>query len=89
MSYIPQPGDTGVTGTVTSVGVAGGVQYGGIVYADQIQGEEYSQYSGPSNEPNPLRFPFSGDYGVVCGQRVTFSVFQAPFAPAATDLQPL
>jgi hypothetical protein len=86
MSYAPCVGDTGVTGTVTSVIVADGVQLGGIVYADQVQGQANTQYSGPSVQNNPLRFAFSGNYGVTCGQRVSFSVVAGPYAAGAADL---
>jgi hypothetical protein len=82
MAYVPCIGDTGVTGVVGWVFLQGG----GIVYADQIQGETGTGYDGPQNAPrNPLQFQFvSGSFAV--GQRVTFTVAAGNYAPYAIDL---
>jgi hypothetical protein len=83
MAYVPQVGDTNVTGTVGWVWQTGG----GIVYADQIQGETGTGYDGPQySGQNPLQFPYySGSFDV--GQRVTFTVAQGNFAPFATSVE--
>ena len=82
--YIPQAGDVNVTGTVIAAFVSGG----GILVADQVQGQAGTEWAGQGYAYNPLRFQFtSGSFSV--GQRVTFSVVQGPYAAGATDVQAL
>jgi hypothetical protein len=58
MSYVPQVGSVGITGTVTNVFSGANGFWGGQVVADQVHGQAGTEYSGPSNLADPLLFPF-------------------------------
>jgi hypothetical protein len=83
MAYVPCIGDTGVTGSIVMVFPQGG----GLLCADQVQGETGTAYDGPQySGQNPLQFPYySGSFAV--GQRVTFTVAAGPYAPYATNVE--
>jgi hypothetical protein len=84
MAYVPCVGDANVTGYITFVWT--GSVVGGLLLADQIQGETGTQYSGPPNSGNnPLQFPYYGN-SFAPGTRVKFTVAQGPYAPYATDV---
>jgi hypothetical protein len=88
-AFYPGVGDVGIKGTVVATVVGGG----GIVRADSDQSVPNSQWAlaptsigcDPVNVGNPLVLQF--DTGSFCvGQRVSFAVIEAEFAPVATNV---
>jgi len=84
MSYIPQPGDTNVHGSINSAFKRGG----GICIADAVPGNAGSQWAGPPMQNNPLVFEYIRQAIIFCpGDRIIFDVVQGNYAPMATNLR--